>query len=388
MDFTMLKEYLDKITHWRIPGAAVMVFKDGKEVYKYASGYSDVENKIPMTCNETVNVYSCSKVVTCVAAMQLLERGVFLLNDPLYDFIPDFREMYVRDENGEIKKTDKPITMRHLFTMSAGFNYNLENPGFIKAKELTNGKMNTLTAIKCLAAEPLDFEPGTRWQYSLCHDVLAAAVEVISGMEFGEYVQKNIFDPLGIKNATYKRTDEVKSRISQQYTYVPEFNENKKLITAGDGGYWENIGKDVEYAPGIEYESGGAGLVISFPDYAKFGDALAHFGKCPNGERILSKGGVELMRQDQLQPCGIKGYNWAHLGGTGYGLGVRTMVNTAVGGSTGPVGEFGWDGAGGCLTVIDPDNEFSVFYGQHMTNSQGPIVKARVRNVAYACMNI
>jgi len=265
MDFTMLKNYLDKITNWRIPGAAVMVFKDGKEVYKYASGYSDVENKIPMTCNETVNVYSCSKVVTCVAAMQLLERGIFLLDDPIYDFIPEFKEMYVKDENGELKKAEKAITMRHLFTMSAGLNYNLENPGFKKAYKLTNGKMNTLTAIKCLAEEPIDFEPGTRWQYSLCHDVLAAAVEVISGMEFGKYVQKNIFDPLGIKNATFKRTDDVKERISQQYNYVEKYDENKILIPAGDGGYWENIGKDVEYAPGIEYESGGAGLVISFP---------------------------------------------------------------------------------------------------------------------------
>ncbi len=390
MNFIKLKDCMDRLTEWRIPGCSVRIYKGGEEVYRYASGFENVEKKIPMTGDEFLNMYSCSKIVTAVAAMQLLEKGIFLLDDPLYHFIPEFRDMYVKTENGDVVKAERPITMRDLFTMSAGFSYALDTPGIKKAHEITNGKMDTLIVAKCMAEDILDFQPGTRWAYSMCHDLLAAAVEAISGQKFGEYVKENIFGPLGVTELTYNRDEKTKEKIAQQYEFVfeEEKREGENLIPAGSGdGYWRNIGKNVGYQLGENYESGGAGLVIRSEDYAKFGVALANFGKGSNGERILSKGSVNLMRQDQMAPRNIAGFTWPHLAGYGYGLGVRTMVNIANGGTVGNAGEFGWDGAAGSLAVIDPDNEIFIFYAQHMMNSQGPIVKARIRNVAYGCLD-
>ena len=189
MNFANLKEFMDHLTDWRIPGNDISVWKDNKEVFRYQSGYMDVENKIKMTDNCLMRIYSCSKVATVVAAMQLLEKGKFLLDTPLYEFIPEFKEMYIEDNSGTMKKAEKDITIRHLFTMTAGLTYTLPEELLKEAKEKTNGQCNTLEVVKLMAKMPLSFEPGEKWQYSFCHDVLAAVVEVISGKKFRDYVK-------------------------------------------------------------------------------------------------------------------------------------------------------------------------------------------------------
>ncbi len=175
MDFTNLKHFMDRLTAWRIPGNSVVVYKDNQCVFSYQSGYSSVEKKIPMQGGKLFNIYSCSKPMTVTAALQLYEKGFFLLDDPLYEYIPAFRDMTVRGENGEIVTAEKPITMRHLFTMTAGFDYNTNAPWRAKAEARTGGKMQTLEVAKAIAEEPLHFQPGEKWNYSICHDVLAAA---------------------------------------------------------------------------------------------------------------------------------------------------------------------------------------------------------------------
>ena len=192
MNFQSMKDFMDRLTNWRIPGNSISVYHKGSEVFRYSSGYSDLESKTPMTGDELLNIYSSSKITTVTAALQLYEKGLFLLDDPLYSFIPEYRDVYIKTENGDVKKAEKAITMRHLFTMTAGLTYNFDTDGMEKARELTDGKMDTVTVAKCIAKDPLSFEPGTRWQYSLCHDVLAAAVEVISGQRFSDYVKRNI----------------------------------------------------------------------------------------------------------------------------------------------------------------------------------------------------
>ncbi len=391
MDFTKLKDFMDWLTGWRIPGNGAVVYYKGEKVFEYASGYSDVESKTPMNGDELFNIYSCSKPVTCVAALQLLEQGKYLLDDPICDYIPEYKEMYVKGENGEKIPAKIPITFRHLFTMSAGLNYNLGAETIKKAIEITNGDADTVTVAKCVAESVLDFEPGTRWSYSLCHDVLAALVEIISGEEFEKYVQNHIFKPLGVTDVYFRRTPELKERMASQYNFKTEA-EYADLVAAqnnadGKDGVWENIGKDIAFVFGPKYDSGGAGMVISAPDYAKLANALANGGKCPDGSRVLSSGTIDLMRCDQLNKGEIPGFDWSHLCGYSWGLGVRTMVDLAAGGSNGSIGEFGWDGAGGCYVLVDPERELAMFYAHHMTNCQGPYVKPRLRNVLYSCID-
>ncbi|MBQ2774786.1 MAG: beta-lactamase family protein [Clostridia bacterium] len=391
MDFSLMKDFMDRLTDWRIPGNGISVCIDGKEVFSYNSGFADLENKIPMTNNHLLNIYSCTKVATVTAALQLYEQGYFLLDDPLYTLIPEYKDMYIKNPDGSISKAKNHITMRHLFTMTSGLSYDETNV-VKRARELTNGNIDTLSFVKCLAEDPISFEPGTQWQYSWSHDVLGAAVEVISGKKFRDYVKENIFDPLEMKDS-YFHSKELLDRMAQQYHFKSsdETDEVKlqaagSLISMADGVVF-NSKRSRADGFGPEFDSGGGGIVSSISDYSKFCSALANGGVGQNGERIISSGTIDLMRTNQLTPDISKNFNWEQLKGYGYGLGVRTLIDKAASGSTGNIGEFGWGGAAGANVLIDPSIKLSAFYAHHMLNPQESYYQPRLRNVLYACVN-
>lgn len=392
MDFTNLKNFMDFMAAERTPGNAVEVYLGGKSVFKYESGYSDLENKTPLNGDELYNIYSCSKVTTVTAGTQLLERGKFLLNDPLYEYIPEFKNMYIKNSDGELVKAKNPITVGNLFTMTAGFTYNFNTEGFKKAREITNGKFNTLETIKCVASDPLSYEPGTRWQYSIGHDVLAALVEAVSGKKFRDYVKENIFDPLNMTETVYHHTEETLKRTAEQYSYVPEGAENFDIVEAQKNGFkgkgmFKNVGKAVNHVLGEEYDSGGAGIVTTVSDYAKLTAALANYGMGLTGERILSRYSVDLMRTNRLDEHLLKDFSWSALAGCGYGLGVRTHIDPAKSGVTSSLGEFGWGGAAGATVIIDPKINLGVFYTQHSLNPREEYYQPRLRNIVYSCLD-
>ena len=135
MNFEYMKNFMDSLTEWIIPGNSVVIYKDGKKVFEYSSGYSDLEKKIKKTGEEQLYIYSCSKVATVTAALQLYEQGKFLLSDPLYEYLPEFKKMYVKDGD-RIKAAENPITIRDLFTMTAGLSYATNTPAFEKARKM------------------------------------------------------------------------------------------------------------------------------------------------------------------------------------------------------------------------------------------------------------
>lgn len=389
MNFQPLQIFLDRLTAWRIPGNAISISLDGKEVFRGTSGFADKIRNEPMSAEHLLYLYSASKPATVTAALQLYEKGCFLLDDPLYDFLPAFREMTVRTANGEVESAKTPITLRHLFTMTSGMDYRTDTPALARAKEETNGRMDTRTVVKHLASEPLCFEPGTRWMYGLNHDVLAAVVEVVSGMRFCEYMQKHLFEPLGME--AYYHDDGLHDRMAEQYRYVnstcDDLVELQKYGFTSDGGVCETEGKQNFLVFGPDYDSGGAGILTSVAEYAKFGAALARKGLGLNGERILSEGTVALLQQDQLNDTTRPYFDWPQYRGYGYGLGVCTLVDRALSGSTGHLGEFGWCGAAGACLLVDPSIGLSVSYAHHMLNPQEHIYMPRLRNVIYACLD-
>jgi len=390
MDFTPLQEFMDFMARERTPGNAVEVYLDGKSVFRYHSGYSNLEKKIPLTGTELYNIYSCSKITTVVSALQLIEQGKCNLDDPLYAFIPEFRNVCVQTADGHLEKAVRPITLRHLFTMTAGFTYDLNSPGLQKARSLTNGAMDTLTAIRSLASDPISFHPGDRWQYSLCHDVLAAVVEVVSGKKFRNYVQNAIFDPLEMKDSTYHCTEEMLPRISEQYCFIASDTQTDDLVAlqrSGNAteGYFKNVGKGVSHILGPEYDSGGAGITTSVSDYAKLAAALANYGTGLTGAHILSPESIDLLRQNQLNETQMLDYNWEQLNGCGYGLGVRTHMDPQKSGVRSSIGEFGWGGAAGSTVIIDPKYNLGVFYAQHTLNPREEYYQPRLRDVVYRC---
>lgn len=385
MNFEALKNMMDRLTDWRIPGNAICVYRDGQEIFRYQSGFADLENRIPMTPEHGINIYSCSKIATVTAALQLYEQGYFLLDDPLYSFIPEFEEMYLADGS----KAKNPITLRHLFTMTSGLTYDYHTEAFEKARKQTDGKMNTQAVIRCLAKDPLSFEPGEKWQYSLSHDVLAAVVEVISGKKFRDYVRENIFEPLDMTKSSY-HNEGILDTMAQQYCYVSTEGQNLVELQAGGvptaGGYIRNVGKSVDFVFGPEYDSGGAGITTTVLDYAKFAAALAGNGRGLTGERILAAGTVELLKTNQLNTNQQKQLNWPQLKGYGYGLGVRTLTEKALSGSVGNLGEFGWGGAAGASVYVDTEWNLAAFYAHHMLNPQEGYYQPRIRNVLYRCV--
>ena len=382
---------MNRITDWRIPGNCISVYYKGTEVYRYSSGYSDLENRIPMTGCELFNLYSCSKVTAAVAGLQLLEQGKYLLSDPLYEYMPEFRWMRYRDNDGQIRETDRPITVKDLFTMTAGFDYDLDSGPLMKARQITDNRMDTVTVAKCLAEKILDFEPGERWQYSLCHDVLAALVEVVSGEKYSQYVKNHIFDPLGMERTGFHRPELLDQQTAAQYEFIEENdrpeNDNGLIQCTGGNGYWKNVGKHVRwYELGPEYDSGGAGIYSCMDDYVKLAAALANNGKAGNGCRVLSEQTVKLMKEDQLSPGQKKDFNWEQLRGYGYGFGVRTLV-TRTEGAIGNIGEFGWDGAAGAIFLADTECGLAYMYCQHLINSHTWYIEPRLRNVIYSCLD-
>ncbi len=384
MNFEYMKNFMDSLTEWIIPGNSVVIYKDGKKVFEYSSGYSDLEKKIKKTGEEQLYIYSCSKVATVTAALQLYEQGKFLLSDPLYEYLPEFKKMYVKDGD-RIKAAENPITIRDLFTMMAGLSYATNTPAFEKARKLTDGKMDTRTVIKCLAEEPLLFEPGARWNYSLCHDVLAVLAEVVSGMRFSEYMKKHIFEPLDMNNSYYHAPNDV--IISPQYIY--EIQDTKNIVELQQKEHTTGVVKRAygnELVFGENYDSGGAGIITTVDDYAKFAAALANSGTGLNNNRILSSATVKLMKTNQLNEAQRKTMNWRRLRGYGYGLGVRTLIDKAESGSNSSIGEIGWGGAAGATIIADTEEKVALFYAHHMLNPQEEYYQPRLRNVLYSCL--
>ena len=152
-------------------------------------------------------------------------------------------------------------------------------------------------------------------------------------------------------------------------------------------GTFEDVGKAVSAVLGEEYDSGGAGITGSVSEYVKLMAALANQGLGINGERILSKGSVALLKEDQLNAVQKKDFDWKQLTGYSYGLGVRTLVNRALAGSVGNPGEFGWGGAAGATALADTEAELAFFYVQHTLNPREEYYQPRLRNVVYACLD-
>ena len=155
--FEKIKSFLDSFLDLGLPGFDFSVYKDGKPALRYMNGYSDLENKIPVNGKERYNIYSCSKVITCVSLMQLWEKGLFSLEDRLADYMPEFAEMNIKTEDG-VRKAEKPILIKHLFEMTAGFSYNGLSENMMKARQETGGRCPTRETMKYLAKDPLLFE--------------------------------------------------------------------------------------------------------------------------------------------------------------------------------------------------------------------------------------
>ena len=337
--FEKLSKLLDSFPEMGIPGYDCVVWHKGREVFRKYGGYSSDEEKTPTAGNEQYFIYSCSKPITAAAGMICLERGLFSLSDPVGKFLPEFSEMMVKD--GEtVRRAKRPITVKDLFCMTGGFGYDAHSPMLETCRKELPGRATTREVMRYLAREPLLFDPGARWEYSFCHDVLVAVIEQAAKIRFGTFVRENIFEPLGMESTSYTVPSDT-SRIAEQYICDP------------DTGKRSNFGKHImDFADfGPDYESGGAGCISTAADCIRFLEALR------DGEKILKRDSVRLMTTNALTPEQAKTY-W--MPGYGYGLGVKCSIGTP------GCSDFGWGGMAGALMSVDPARELSVVYLQHV----------------------
>jgi len=377
MNSALLAEYLDSLERHGIPGCECVIYHNHKRVFHHLAGYGDAEKSKPLAGDHTFWIYSMSKVITCTAVMQLVEKGSIGLDDPVADYLPEYGSLKVK-HGSVVKQAQNPMTIRHLLSMQSGLNYNIEAPSIQKVLKDTNKQATTRQIIKALADEPLDFEPGTHYQYSLSHDVLGAVIEEVTGQRFGEYLDEHIFKPLGMKNTGFGLTPERKQKMVDQFefhmdtmTSVPVSSENCYVLSE-------------------RFESGGAGLISTATDYALFLDAMCNGGCSADGYRILSPETIDIMRTDQLHDVSKKEFDQLGKIGYSYGLGVRTLVDKEKSGARSPLGEFGWDGAAGAYALIDVENRLAICYMQHVLGCgyAYDVIHPKVRDLSYEMLGI
>jgi CubicO group peptidase (beta-lactamase class C family) len=378
----LLKSFVEKDP----AGCACAVTYQGKTVFEDYFGYADLETEKPILSDTIYRIYSNTKVVTCVAALILYERGLFLLNDPLEEYLPEFKEpkVYHSNKNGELSilPSSGSIRVKDLFTMTSGLTYGgegneTERQVILALNTFTNDKgsenLDVRTLSQILSKIPLAFEPGTQWQYGYSHDILGALIEVLSGKSLGQFLKDEIFDPLEMKDTFFKIPEEKKERLCSLYNR----SENGELT--------KNSLMDENYQLGAKFESGGGGLLSTLGDYSRFAHMLANGGEL-NGVNILGRKTIELMSTNHLQPDVLPYYNWDYLKGYGYGLGVRVMMNPPLAGSNSSIGEFGWCGLAGTWVLIDPKEKLSAVYMQQMLPNFEAYHHPRLRSVIYSSL--
>jgi len=377
MDFSNVLKFQESLESIGVPGTDLSIYLKGKEVYRHQAGFADLESRTPISPDTLYAIWSMTKVVTCVAALRLYERGLFLLTDPLHTYIPAFKDMTYRktQKNGtiDIVPCTKPIRIVDLFTMSSGVTYNFSDD-LLKAAQ-TAKNTGLIEFVNALAKDPLYFEPGTRWHYGSSHDVLGALIETLTSKTFGTYLQSEIFEPLEMNDTFFDLfiPEEKSKRLASVYTFDEDTKMHSKINPSHQPRNWK-------------IESGGGGLISSVNDYAKFANTLCNGGTSENSYRLLGKATVELMRTNQLDKKRKCDYNWESHAGYGYGLGVRTLMDRAAGGSNSCIGEFGWAGMLGTYVSMDPTAELTYVYAQQLMPSKESYIAPRLRNTIYACL--
>lgn len=355
--FEQTKALCEHFLNMGIPNFDLIIYKDGKCVLRHMGGFVDLDKKIPTSGKEKYHIYSCSKLITCVAAMQLWEKGMFSLEDDIADYIPAFKELKVKTEDG-VRKAKNHIKIEDLFRMTSGLSYNISYSEMEEYMNIPGNHCPTVGLANILAKAPLEFEPGEDWVYGLNHDVLGALVEILSGEKFEDYVKNHIFDPLGMENSTFSHPVEDWEGFAHQYQYNKETGE-----------FVPFFGKKFYF--GKEHASGGGGCVSTAEDYIKFLEALRI------GDIILKKETIEMMATDRLEDKHREGYHSKKYP-MGYGLGMRTPRLDP------KRTEFGWGGAAGAFASVDPVNNMTIFYVQHVLASPNASLREWVYRAARA----
>jgi len=398
---------LDRISAWmqsyvdrrRFAGCATLISRAGQEVWFGERGQRNIEEDLPFERDTVARIYSMTKPVTSVAIMMLAERGLFHLNAPVSEFIPAFADMQALIPGATSIDQTEPCatpTIHQLLTHTSGLSYHF-NIGVLptemeREKVKFGGRDSTLAeGVARLAALPLAFAPGRRWEYSEGTSVLGRVVEIVTGRSLDTVFADDIFEPLGMTQTAFSVPEGVGNRFASLYS--PLTGDSFALNTVQDGSdplrcvetYHDSAFHDVTSF------SGGGGLVGTIDDYMRFAEMLRQGGAL-NGARLLSPKTVAFMMSNHLPgdiaSMGPSSFAEMPTEGVGFGLGGAVFTSPARSRTLGSVGDFGWGGMASTYFWVDPVNELSVIFFTQLSPSSSypnrPQLKALVHGAMLA----
>src|SRR6185437_1666766 len=369
----------------KIPGAIMLVRRNGQTAYFKSFGVRDPATKAPMTPDTIFRIYSMSKPITTVAAMMLVEDGKLQLGDPLSRYIPEFKDVKVgvesRSEDGkpqlDLVPARKPITIQDLMRHTSGLTYGFFGEGMVKKAyvdaNLLEGDPDNAVFADRLAKLPLAYQPGTTWDYSQSVDILGRVVEVVSGKSLYQFEKERLLDPLGMKDTAF---------------YVIEPDEQKLIAEPFDND--RTIGAGAKMGDPrvvMKMESGGGGMVSTIGDYARFAQMILNGGTL-DGKRYLSPKTVAYMGSNQIGPGSgvVPGPYYLPGPGFGFGLGFAVRTDTGIAPYEGSVGEMNWSGAGGTTFWIDRQEKMFVVLMAQTINERARL-RITLKNLVYGAFD-
>ena len=342
------------------------------EIYIGKYGLNNIETKEVVLHNSIYRIWSMTKPIIAIAALQLIQEKKINLDDPITEFLPEFNNLQVmKTADGVISDLEKIIhypTIKDLLLHTAGFSYNFLADPVGKVYDqygLFNSDNTTLEdEIKILSKAPLLFQPNTSWRYSVSMDVLARIIEIVVGDSLQNILKQKIFDPLNMQDTGFSVSEKNQYRVMQSYEFDPLKMKLSELISdpqkIGNYGYPLNTSS---------YARGGHGLFSSLSDYAIFAKML-HSGLSKNGYQILNRETLNLISTNfldskylpiEIATIGmVKDENYVNgLEAYGWGLGCRTLLDPSKQNNLGSVGEFGWAGAASTYFLVDNSKNLS-----------------------------
>ena len=352
----ILDSYVDE---QRIAGSVTLVLRDGRLAYSSARGMRDLEAGTEMTEDSIFRIASQTKAIVSTAIMMLQERGQLLITAPLSKYLPEWAEAQVAkatdDGSYELVPLERPITLRDLLTHTSGISYGNGGPAAeawaeagIQGWYFADRNEPIRETVAAMAELPLQAQPGEQWIYGYSTDVLGAVVEEVSGRSLADFLQEEVFTPLHMEDTHFYLPQEKAERLAVVYTPA----DNGGLEPVPQQGGMHSQGSYVN-GPRTSY-SGGAGLLSTAHDYARFLQMLLNEGEL-DGARLLSPKTVELMVSDHLGPLAFQP-------GVGFGLGFSVVTDLGRRGLLGSEGEFGWGGAYHSTYWVDPEESLVVVH--------------------------
>jgi len=374
----------------KIAGCLTWVARRGEVVHRSVLGSRDLARGLPMTDDTVFRIYSMTKPVVSVALMTLFEEGRLALGDPVYRFLPGWREQRVYEQGRhpafQTRPVERAMTVHDLLTHQSGLSYGFMQRTNVDAayRRLGIGEAKpgaTLAEmVDTLATLPLEFTPGAAWNYSVSTDVVGRLVEVISGRPLDRFLRERIFAPLGMRDTGFQVPAEALPRLSACYAR----GASKQILLEDDS-------VESRYARDVTLFSGGGGLVSTARDYLRFCEMLRRGGAL-DGTRILSRRTLGLMTTNHL-PGGqdlteraLGAFAETKYEGQGFGLGFSVVLDRARGATPASVGTYGWGGAASTIFWIDPVEELVVIFLTQLIPSRSFDFRGQLQAIVYGAL--